>query len=125
MFSRDIEHVIKNCWHALAIQLSATAILSVVASGASADGTPNLEDRLAFCALVERYQILDCYHPLSDLAEQEMVIAYLAAKNVMAETERREPTGIRAVERLQNTQIAFEAYRELHCGWPNFFAERT
>ena len=91
------------------------------AFSASADGTDDLHDRLSFCVTTEFYEVDSCYHRLKDVAEEEMVNAYLAAKSALDELDSRENPSTPSAQLLQDAQVAFEAYRKIHCDWPSRF----
>lgn len=108
-------------WRGLPWNIVALGAVLVFTSAASADGTLSLNDRLSLCVETEFYEIDSCYHTLAELAEQEMVDAYLVAKVAVEDFDKRETQAPTAVERLQNAQTLFEEYRKIHCEWPDVF----
>jgi len=91
---------------------------------AGADGTDDLRDRLSFCVTTKFDEVDTCYQTLPNIAEEEMVNAYLVAQAAVAETFKLEGSNY-SVQLLQDAQVAFEDYRRIHCNWPDHFLNYT
>ena len=89
---------------------------------AISDGIDPAPDRFSECQVPggDPHEVHECYFSVGDKVEREMVQAYTNAQETLRTfdlehslTEERSTS-----ELLQETQVAFEQYRKLHCQFP-------
>ena len=89
---------------------------------AMSDGIVIAPDRFAECSVPggDPKEINDCYFAVGDEVEREMVQAYRIADASMKafDLEHSLESDRSTSALLQQTQIAFEDYRKLHCQFP-------
>ncbi|MDB6179345.1 DUF1311 domain-containing protein [Paracoccus sp. Z330] len=89
---------------------------------AMSDGTASSQDRFTKCGALNEGpdDVHECYFAVGDEVEREMVQAYrLARSAAKAFDQHHAIDSERSTEvLLQESQVAFETYRKLHCRFP-------